>query len=86
MATKELSNPPKDDRSRELWLQHAAGAIIFEDIRTYAFQRIPKDLSPQIQEYIRAGIDDAVYGLMMVLDGVYIPVKLTPCSGEIDPT
>jgi hypothetical protein len=65
-----LTYPPHDDRSRELWLQHAAGFIIFQDIRKYAIERIPIDIGEEIKEQVIKGIDDAVYGLMMMMDGV----------------
>ena len=42
MATwqHQLVDPPTEPRARELWLQHAAGFIIFEDVRRYAMERI----------------------------------------------
>jgi hypothetical protein len=65
-----LAPLPTAHRHRELWLQHAAGFIFFEDVRGYAIKR----LDPVLDETARAAalkaIDDAVYGLMMVLDGV----------------
>jgi hypothetical protein len=72
MATfqHELVDPPTDERARELWLQHAAGFIIFEDVRRYALERIEPGLSAEAVAAAKKGIDDAVYGLMMVVDGV----------------
>jgi hypothetical protein len=66
----QLADPPSEPRSRELWLQHAAGFIIFEDIRRYAMERIDPGLSAETITAAKKGIDDAVYGLMMVIDGV----------------
>src|SRR5215469_14060694 len=65
-----LTNPPAEERSRELWLQHAAGFILFQDMRQYAINQIPAGLDDRTKEKIITGIDDAVYGLMMILDGV----------------
>ena len=72
MATSDyiLSEPPSKPRELELWLQHAAGFILFEDMRQYAIQQIDPGLSADAQAAARKGIDDAVYGLMMILDGV----------------
>ncbi|MBL8891842.1 MAG: hypothetical protein JNL67_17840 [Planctomycetaceae bacterium] len=72
MATweHELVDPPTEQRARELWLQHAAGFIAFEDIRCYAMERIDPDLTGKARTAVQKGIDDAVYGLMMVIDGV----------------
>jgi|SRR5688572_26198395 len=68
--TFKLTNPPGDERAKELWLQHAAGFIIFQDMRQYAIDRIPGNTDDEIKKLILNGIDDAVYGLMMIMDGV----------------
>ena len=72
MATwqHELVDPPTEARDRELWLQHAAGFILFEDVRRYAMERIDPALTDEVRAAVKKGIDDAVYGLMMVIDGV----------------
>ena len=66
----QLVDPPSEPRARELWLQHAAGFIIFQDVRRYAMERIEPGLSAEALAAARKSIDDAVYGLMMVIDGV----------------
>lgn len=66
----ELQAPPSEQRALELWLQHAAGRILFEDVRAYAIERIDRALSAEARAATLKGIDDALYGLMMVLDGV----------------
>ena len=72
MATwqHELVVPPTELRPRELWLQHAAGLIFFEDVRRYAMERIDPALTGEARAAVQKGIDDALYGLMMVIDGV----------------
>jgi hypothetical protein len=66
----ELLGPPSELRARELWLQHAAGFIVFEDVRRYAMEQIEPGLSAEAVAAAKKAIDDAVYGLMMVIDGV----------------
>jgi hypothetical protein len=66
----ELTPAPTDERGYELWLQHCIGFILFEDVRGYARERIAPDLPPEARAAAEKGIDDALYGLMMVLDGV----------------
>ena len=66
----ELADPPADSRARELWLQHVAGFIVFEDVRQYAMENIDPVLTGETRAAVQKGIDDAVYGLMMVIDGV----------------
>ncbi len=72
MATwqHELVDPPSEPRACELWLQHAAGFIFFEDVRRYAMERIDPAITGELRAAVQKGIDDAVYGLMMVIDGV----------------
>ena len=66
----QLAEPPDDARARELWLQHAAGFILFEDVRRYAIDRLDPALDGAGRAAAQQAIDDAVYGLMMVIDGV----------------
>jgi GNAT superfamily N-acetyltransferase len=66
----ELKSPPPDERRFELWLQHAAGRILFEDVRGYALERIDAKLSPESRAVAEKAINDTLYGLMMVIDGV----------------
>lgn len=66
----ELQPCPEEPRRLELWLQHAAGRIIFEDVRSYALKRIGPQVSAEARTAAEKAIDDAVYGLMMVIDGV----------------
>ena len=80
----KLTNPPIDERARELWLQHAAGLIIFEDIRKYAIEQISSDTDDKTKEKIIKGIDDAVYGLMMIMDGVTGSLKNDEYSVTIE--
>jgi hypothetical protein len=72
MATDQyvLTDAPGETRAKELWLQHGAGFVIFQDMRQYAIDRIPASYDAGQREAAMRGIDDAVYGLMMVLDGV----------------
>lgn len=66
----ELQSPPTGERAIETWLQHAVARILFEDVRAYATERIERSLSVEARAAAQKGIDDAMYGLMMVLDGV----------------
>ncbi len=65
----ELQAPPTEPRAFELWLQHAAGRILFEDVRAYARGNIDPALSAEARTAAEKGIDDALYGLLMVIDG-----------------
>ena len=72
MSTSDffLGSAPAPDRHRELWLQHAAGFILFEDMRGYAVNQLDPSLDETARTAALKAIDDTVYGLMMVLDGV----------------
>ena len=66
----DLALPPTDPRERELWLQHAAGFILFEDARQYARDQLDPGLDDAARQAAHKAIDDTMYGLMMVIDGV----------------
>lgn len=66
----KLEECPTEARARELWLQHAAGLIIFEDARQYAIDQIDETLKDEVKEEIIKGIDNSIGGLMMIFDGV----------------
>jgi hypothetical protein len=65
-----LASPPVDPRRRELWLQHVAGRILFDDVRGYAINQVDPALDARSKAAIETAIDSALYGLMMVIDGV----------------
>lgn len=65
-----LNDPPILEQDRELWLQHAAGFIIFQDMRNYAISKIEPGISSEQKAQIINSIDDTIYGLMMIMDGV----------------
>jgi len=69
-SEQQLADQPSTERRRELWLQHAAGFVLFRDVRGYAISRIDPGLSPECRAAALKGIDDALYGLMMLIDGV----------------
>jgi hypothetical protein len=72
MSTDEyrLTAPPQQARRRELWLQQAAGFILFEDVRRYARDRLDPTVDAATRAAAEHAIDDTLYGLMMVIDGV----------------
>lgn len=75
--------PPPPGRRRELWLQQLAGWVVFRDVRDYARKAISLDLDPVARGAALAAIDDAVYGLMMVFDGVAGGVGSDEWSAEL---
>jgi hypothetical protein len=72
MATYEfeLAPPPAHPGRRLLWLTHGAGFILFEDVRRRAIEQIDAKLDGRARAAALKAIDDAVYGLMQVADGV----------------
>ena len=82
----EILCPPQQAHTLELWLQHAAGRILFKDVRAYATEKIDPTLPDEIRLAVQKGIDDAMYGLMMVIDGVSGVLKSGPQSVEFSVT
>ena len=68
---KELGNPPSDKRDRELWMQHGAGYIVFENIRKYAISKIPPEADNTLRDAHLTAIDNTIYGMMMQMDGIF---------------
>jgi hypothetical protein len=56
----------------------------FEDIRRYAIEKIDPPLTEEARAAVQKGIDDAVYGLMMVIDGVTGGISNTRHTVSID--
>ena len=81
-----LAAAPADGRERQLWLQHAAGFILYEDVRGYALSRVDPALDPVARRAAEQAIDDALYGLMMVIDGVSGALRGPDFSVELDVT
>ena len=72
MSTSDfiLGPLPTSERRRELWLQHAVAFILFEDVRGWAIQRLDPNLDATARWAALQAINDAVYGLIMLIDGV----------------
>jgi hypothetical protein len=66
----QLCDRPTGERARELWIQHAAGFILFKGLRQGAIDKIDPELSEEAQRAARVSIDDTLYALMMLIDGV----------------
>lgn len=79
-----LADAPEEGRSRELWLQHLAGFILWEEVRGYALSKIAPDLSEEAKAAAVKAVDDALYGLMMVVDGVTGGLKNTHAVASLD--
>ena len=64
MATHEktLTLPPDGERDLELWIQHAAGLIIFEDVRNYAVEQLDGNLGEDARSAALKAIDHACMG------------------------
>ncbi len=74
-----LSPPPKDKTDLDLWLQHAAGKLLLDATRERARSKLPADLSDEARAAALQAVDDAVYGLMQLLDGVSDPLSNDEC-------
>jgi hypothetical protein len=69
-ADYELGQAPEDPRQRELWLQNLAGFIVWEDARAYALSRIDPAIGEEAKAAAVKAVNDGIYGIMMVCDGV----------------
>lgn len=65
-----LASLPDEPRLRELWLQHAAGFILMENVRQAAIDQLGPQLSTDERVVAIAAIDATMYQLMSVIDGL----------------
>lgn len=70
-----LASPPTEPRALELWMQHGAGFILVKNIRDYARERIDSTLDSAARDASLKAIDDALYGLMMIIEGIPAPFQ-----------
>ena len=77
MSTEQfiLAAPPDEPRRLELWLQHAAGFTMIQNVREYARAEIDPELDEVAREAARRSIDDTLYGLMRVIDQIDVPLR-----------
>lgn len=65
-----LAEPPTEPRALELWMQHAAGFILFEKVRASGLATLDKDASDAVKAAVELALDATIYALMMQIDGV----------------
>jgi hypothetical protein len=65
-----LAKPPAEPRKLELWLQNAAGFLIFEKVRAAALATLEESVSAETKQAVQLAVDAAIYSLMMQIDGV----------------
>ena len=69
-AAHHLGAIPDTERGRALWYQNAAGYILRRDAGRYAVRQFDPDLSPDARAAALKAIDDTLYGVCMIADGV----------------
>ncbi len=67
---RPYSDWPAEPHRRWIAAGNAFGRRLMAAARDYAFGRIPATASPEAQELARKAALDAIYGTMMLLDGV----------------
>jgi hypothetical protein len=65
-----LSEPPTESRALELWMQHAAGFVLFEKVRAAGLATLEESASDAVRAAVELAVDATMYALMMQIDGV----------------
>jgi hypothetical protein len=65
-----LSEPPKESRALELWMQHAAGFLLLEKVRAAGRATLDENASDAVRAAVELAVDATMYALMMQIDGV----------------
>ena len=66
----ELGPAPSDPRAREVWMQHAAGFILFEKVRAAGLATLEPTAPSAVRTAVELAVDAATYALVMQIDGV----------------
>lgn len=78
-----LAPVPSDKRGYELWLQHCAGFILMQDVRAYARDQVPANLDSPVKQAALNAINNALYGVMMIGDGMTGALRGTDNAVEL---
>lgn len=73
---------PEQPRERSLWMQHMTGALLMTEVRQRVLDELPADLSEETRAVACKAVDDTLYCLMMLVEGVVAPA--CDASGGID--
>jgi len=65
-----LATVPTEPAALDLWLQHAAGFILFEKVRAAGLATLEANAPKEIRAAVELAVDATVYALMMQIDGV----------------
>ena len=64
---------PVEPHARWIQAGHTFGKHLMEASRDYAFERVPENATPEERAIAQKAALDAIYGMMMLLDGVTAP-------------
>ncbi len=70
MSSLPFSKWPADPHARWIEAGNTFGRHLLAAARDYAFERIPVSTLPEVRETAKRAALDAIYGMMMLLDGV----------------
>jgi hypothetical protein len=65
-----LAPPPTEPRALELWMQHAAGFILFERVRAAGLATLAAVAPNDVRAAVELAVDAMLYALMKQIDGV----------------
>lgn len=72
---------PEDSSERCLWMQSMTGLMLMTRVRQSVITDLPADLGDVARAAACKAVDDTLYSLMMLVDGIFAPVRDT--AGKI---
>lgn len=66
---------PEDPQERSLWMQEMTGLMQMTRVRQSVINDLPDDLSAVARAAACKAVDDTLYSLMMLVDGIFAPVR-----------
>lgn len=74
-ADDHLSELPDNPRERSLWMQHGVGYLLMRDIREAMHKEIERDVEPKYRQVAQSVVDDTIYRMCMLVEGIGPPLK-----------
>lgn len=66
---------PADPGFRSVWLQNMVGRELMTHVRQRTRDELPPDLSAEAREAALRAVDEALYSLTMLVDGIFAPTR-----------
>jgi len=79
-----LTDIPGDPRDFSLWMQHGVGYLLMRQVRDEMYYEIESDVAPEHHQAARSVVNDTIYKMCMLVEGIGPPLRNDTHSLEVD--